>query len=85
MTLKSSLEKTPGGGTRRPARNGTRVVLSRQLFGRQEHGIQHKRGYLFYGVPGSGKTSQLGLPDSAQDLYSSVNLHWVVVWNVFWE
>ena len=23
----------------------------------QENGIQHKRGYLFYGVPGSGKTS----------------------------
>lgn len=23
----------------------------------QEHGIPHKRGYLFYGVPGSGKTS----------------------------
>ncbi|CAE7899431.1 BCS1 [Symbiodinium microadriaticum] len=23
----------------------------------KEHGIQHKRGYLFYGVPGSGKTS----------------------------
>jgi len=23
----------------------------------KEHGIQHKRGYLFHGVPGSGKTS----------------------------
>jgi len=23
----------------------------------KEHGIPHKRGYLFYGVPGSGKTS----------------------------
>lgn len=23
----------------------------------KEHGIQHKRGYLFFGVPGSGKTS----------------------------
>jgi chaperone BCS1 len=23
----------------------------------REHGIPHKRGYLFYGVPGSGKTS----------------------------
>jgi len=23
----------------------------------KEHGIQHKRGYLFYGVPGTGKTS----------------------------
>lgn len=56
--------------------------MSWRSFGlHQEHGIQHKRGYLFYGVPGSGKTSQLGLPDSAEDFYWYISVNIDVVSN----